>query len=436
MTYLFYVIIGAIIAMIIGVPVGFAFALAGFLLCKIYGIGIIGAISSSFDRLNMYALMALPLFILLGSLMDQGGQARRLINFVNSFLGRTKGGLGVVLIVTNTVFGAICGVATSALAALGGMLIPEMEKKGYPKGYSTGMAVSASVLSLLIPPSTSMILFGIVARVSIPLLFASTIIPGLILTLLLCLINNKMIKKIPTIQISPKVSCYERRREKIYFLKEAKFVLFMPIMILVGIYGGIFTPTEAASIAVVYVCIIGFFIYKELSFKIMWNCLIKAGSTTGSIVVVFFFFFIMSRVLILKNVPNLLLDFLMSISHNRYILLLLLNIILLFTGMLMEDTSALILAGIIYLPAATQLGIDPIQFGAICGVNLGLGLITPPVAPLLYLGGVVGGGLELKEYFRPVMYSILFAYLPVIILTTYIPEVSLTLPKLIMQLYR
>src|SRR5665648_149548 len=225
MSNLILVLIGAIGVMIMGVPVAFAFAIAGFILCEIYGIGITGA---------------------------------------------------------------ICGVATSALAAIGGMLIPAMEKKGYPRGYSTGLAVSSSVLSLLIPPSTSMIIFGVAGRVSIPLLFVATIIPGLILTVLLCIINNIMVKQIPTIQVPPKVSHSEKRREILQTGKESIFILLMPILILVGIYGGIFTPTEAASIAVVYVCIIGFFVYKDLTFKIFWNSITKAGILTGSIVIVFF----------------------------------------------------------------------------------------------------------------------------------------------------
>jgi len=436
MITLVLVIIGAVAAMFIGVPVAFAFALAGFLLCMIYDIGITGAISASFNRLNMYSLMALPLFILLGSLMNRGGLARRLIDFVNALLGRTKGGLGIVLIVSNTVFGAICGVASSALAAIGGMLIPEMEKKGYPRGYSTGVAISSSVLSLLIPPSTSMIIFGIAGRISIPLLFMATIIPGLILTALLCIMNNMMTKKIPTIQNLDKVSPLERRREISQTGKSAMFVLFLPFLILVGIYGGIFTPTEAAAVAVVYSIIIGFFVYKDLNSKILWNSLTEAGKLTGSIVIVFFFFFVLSRILVLEHVPDLLVNLLLSISSNRYVLLFMLNIILLITGMIMDDCSALVLAAIIYLPAAQAIGIHPLHFGAICGVNLGMGLITPPVAPLLYMGGVVGGKLELKEYVRPAIYSILFAYLPVIILTTYIPELSMALPRLIMNILK
>lgn len=428
------VILGAIVAMFMGVPVAYSFALAGFLLCGIYDIGITGAISASFSRLSAFAFMALPLFIILGSLMNQGGLARRLIDFVAALVGRKKGGLGIILILTNTIFGAICGVASSALAAIGGMMIPEMEKKGYPRGYSTGMAISSSVLSLLIPPSTSMIIFGIAAKLPIPLLFMATIIPGLILTILLCIMNNVMVRKIPTIQDLPEISRLERKREISKTGKRAVFVLFLPILIFIGIYGGMFTPTEAAAVAVIYALIIGIFVYRELNLNILWNSLVDAGKMTGSVFLVFFFFLLLSRILVLNNIPNLLVNFLFSISTNRNILLLMLNIILLLTGMFMDDASGLVLAAIIYLPAAQAIGVHPIHFGAICGVNLGMGLITPPVAPLLYLGGSVGGNLELKDYYKVPIYSLLFAYLPVVLLTTYIPALSMTLPNFFMKI--
>jgi len=434
MTILVLVILGTIVAMFIGVPVAFAFALAGLILCGIYDIGITGAISASFNRLNSYAFLALPLFILLGSLMNRGGLARRLIDFINTLLGRTKGGLGTVLIITNLVFGAMCGVATSALAAIGGMMIPEMEKKGYPRGYSTGVAISSSVLSLLIPPSSSMIIFGIAAKISIPLLFVATLIPGLILTALLCIMNNIMVRKIPTIKTLVNISPLDRKREKLRTGKKAILILFLPIFLLLGIYGGIFTPTEAASMSVIYSMIIGFFIYKDLNFKIVWESITEAGKMTGSILILFFFFFVFSRILILERVPDLITNLLLSISQNHYVILFIMNIILLLTGMLMDDCSGLVLAAIIYLPIMQAIGIHPIHFGAICGVNLGMGLITPPVAPLLYMGGTVGGNLKLKEYYRIPIYSILFAYLPVIILTTYVPALSMTLPNLIMNM--
>lgn len=436
MTSLFLVLIGVVLIMFIGVPVGFAFGLGGFILCRIYGIPITGAISASFSRLNMYSLMALPLFILLGSLMNRGELAKLLIDFVNSIVGRKKGGLGTVLILTNTIFGAMCGVASSALAAIGGILIPEMEKKGYPRGHSTGIAIASSVLSLLIPPSTSMIVFGIAGRLSIPLLFAATLIPGLILTVLLIILNNVMVKNIPSIKPLPELTRVEKRREIIKTGKQSLYILLMPIIILVGIYTGVFTPTEAAAVAVIYSFIIGLLIYKSINMNILWTSICEAGKLTGSIIIVFFFFFIVSRILVLEHVPDALMRFLTSFSENKIVLLMIFNVILLITGMIMDDASALILAAIVYMPAATSVGIHPIHFGAICGVNLGMGLITPPVAPLLYMGGMVGGNLELKEYYKPTLYAIIFGYIPVILLTTYVPFIALALPNLFMSAIR
>lgn len=422
--------------MLAGVPVAFTFALAAFLLCGVYGIDLSGAVHCAFQRLNMFALLALPLFILLGALMSHGGLARRLIDFVNALVGRMKGGLGIVLIVSNTLFGAISGVATSALATIGSIMIPEMERHGYPRGYSTGFAISSSVLSLLIPPSTSMIIFGIAGRVSIPLLFAATVIPGLILTAILCTINVIMCRNISTIQVPPKVSFAERGKGIVRAGKGAFFILLLPLVVLGGIYGGMFTPTEAAAVSTVYALLLGFFVYRTLNLKGTFQALMGAGSLTGCIVIVFFFFFILSRVLIIEEMPSLMINFLFKISQNRLVLLLIMNIVLLITGMLMDDCSGLILAAIIYLPVAKALGLDPLHFGAIVGVNLGMGLITPPVAPLLYMGGIVGGNLPLREYFRPAMYSMIFGFVPVILLTTYIPRLSLALPHLIMAIRR
>jgi C4-dicarboxylate transporter DctM subunit len=436
MNLLILVTIGVMLLMLAEVPVAFAFCLGSFLLAIIYGLDLPGLVMGAIRLLNAYIFLTLPLFILLGTLMNSSGLATRLIAFVNSIVGRMKGGLGIVLIVTNTIFGAMCGIATSALATLGTIMIPEMEKAGYPKGHSTGFAVNSCVLSLLIPPSGSMILFGFVARVSIPLLFAATLIPGLILAVLLSIVNVIMCRNMTTIKLLPKASFLEKSKEVVRTGKKGFFVILMPVVILGGLYSGVFTPTEAASIAVVYALIIGLVVYRTLKFRQLWEAVADAGRIAGTMIIVFFFFFIMSRVLISEQVPSLILDFMLSISDSQVILLLLLNVVLFITGMFMEDTSGLLLAAIFYLPVAKAIGVDPIHFGAIVGVNLGLGLITPPVAPILYFGGVVAGGLPLREYVKPVIYGILFGYIPVLAIVTYVPAVSLTLPNLIMALSR
>jgi len=430
------VIIGAIVTMLGGLPVAFAFLLGSIVLCIIYGLEMAGTVNAAYHIMNQWALLALPLFILLGTMMGRGGLAAKLVDFVNALVGRVRGGLGVVLVVTNTFFGAISGSAASALATIGTIMIPEMERLGYPKGYSTGLAISSSVLSLLIPPSVSMIIFGITGGISIPLLFAATLIPGLILTILLSIINIIMTRRMPTIQVAPKIGFAEQGKNIVRAGKKAFFVLLLPLIILGGIYSGMFTPTEAAAVAGVYAIVVGWFIYRILNLRTIGQTIIEAGGLTGCMIIVLFAFLMLSRILIVKEVPSQLLALVLSLSTNKYVILLLLNVVLMIMGMFMTDVPALILAAIVLLPVTNALGINPLHFGAICGVNLGMGLITPPVAPLLYLGGVVGGNLPLKEYIKPALYGIIFAFLPVILITTYVPAVSLTLPRLVIAIQR
>jgi C4-dicarboxylate transporter DctM subunit len=435
MTALALVVAGIVVLILWGLPVGFAFALGCFALGAIYNIDLAAGANVALSQLNSFAMLALPLYIFLGTLMSHTGLATRLIDFVDSIVGRVRGGLGLVLIISNAIFGAISGVAASALATMGTIMIPEMERFGYPRSYSICLAVCASVLSLLIPPSITMIIFGLASRQSIPLLFAATFIPGLILTTLLCLVHLVLSRSIPTIAVPPKISFTEQGKNVARLGKKAFFTLMLPVVILGGLYSGIFTPTEAAIVAIVYALIIGFFVYRILTPKTMWKAAVDAGRLTGTVVIILFFFLILSHILILNEVPQLLGTTLMGLSSNKIVFLIFLNIVLLILGMFMDDISSLLLAAIIFLPVARLFDVHPLHFGAICCINLGMGLITPPVAPLLYLGAVVAD-VPVKEFVKPVFYMLIFAYLPAIIITTYIPEISLTLPRLIMEIWR
>ncbi len=429
------VVVGIVVLILWGMPVGFVFALGCFVLGIIYGIDLTSALYVALSRLNSFAMLALPLFIFLGTLMRHAGLARRLIDFVDSIAGRMRGGLGVVLIISNAIFGAMCGVAASALATMGTVMIPEMERFGYPRGYSICLAICASVLSLMIPPSITMIIFGLASKQSIPLLFAATFVPGLILTTILCLVHLVLCRSIPTIAVPPKISFAEQSKRVVRLGRKAFFALMLPVVILGGLYSGIFTPTESAAVAIIYALIIGFFVYRILTPKIMWNASIDAGRLTGTVVIILFFFLTLSHILILYEVPQILASSLMALSANKIVFLMILNVVLLILGMFMDDISSLLLAAIIFLPVAQAFGVHPLHFGAICCINLGMGLITPPVAPLLYLGATVAN-VPVKDFVKPVFYMLIFAYLPAIILTTYIPALSLTLPNIIISLWR
>ncbi len=429
------VVAGIVVLILWGLPVGFAFALGCFALGAVYGIDLAAGANVALSQLNSFAMLALPLYIFLGTLMRHAGLARRLIDFVDSIVGRVRGGLGLVLIISNAIFGAISGVAASALATMGTIMIPEMERFGYPRRYSICLAVCASVLSLLIPPSITMIIFGLASKQSIPLLFAATFVPGLILTTLLCLVHLVLSRSITTIAVPPKISFAAQSKNVLRLGRKAFFTLMLPVVVLGGLYSGIFTPTESAAVAIIYALIIGFFVYRILTPKTMWNAAIDAGRLTGTVVIILFFFLILSHILILYEVPQLLGTTLMGLSSNKIVFLIFLNVVLVILGMFMDDISSLLLAAIIFLPVAKIFGIHPLHFGAICCINLGMGLITPPVAPLLYLGAVVAD-VPVKEFVKPVLYMLIFAYLPAIIITTYIPEISLTLPRLIMAIWR
>ena len=429
-------VVAAIIVLVLwGLPVGFAFALGCFALGTVYNIDLAAGAHVALAKLNSFAMLALPLYIFLGSLMRHAGLARRLIDFVDAMVGRVKGGLGHVLIISNGIFGAISGVAASALATMGTIMIPEMERFGYPRKYSISLAVCASVLSLMIPPSITMIIFGLASRQSIPLLFAATFVPGLILMTMLCIVNLVLSRSIPTIVVPPKISFAEQSKNVVRLGRKAFFTLMLPVVVLGGLYSGIFTPTESAAVAIIYALIIGFFIYRILTPKTMWNATIDAGRLTGTVVIILFFFLILSGILILQEVPQILASSLMGLSSNKIIFLLILNVVLIILGMFMDDISSLLLAAIIFLPVAKIFGVHPLHFGAICCINLGMGLITPPVAPLLYLGAVVAG-VPVKDFVKPVFYCLIFAFLPALLLTTYIPELSLTLPRLLMAAWR
>ena len=429
---LFLLLAATMVLLLLRLPVAFAFAVGGITLCFVYGVSITGAITNAFSILTNFAILALPLFILLGTIINRSGLARQLIDFVNAIVGRIRGGLGVALVFTNTIFGAISGSAAAALGSLGPIFIPELEKKGYPKGHGTAFALSAAVLSLLIPPSGNSIFFGVLSQVSVVLLFAATLVPGLILTVLLSILQLILVRRIPTIQPALKISYVKQTKNIVWAGKRSFFILLMPVIILGGIYSGMFTPTEAAGVSVVYGIFISWVIYRALNHRTLWQAVLEAGRLVGCMIVIFFFIFMFVRVLILEEVPTYLIHLLLSISSNTVVILLMFNIILFVTGMFVDDVAGLMLSAFIYMPAAKMAGIDPLHFGSLVIINLGMGLITPPVAPLLYLGGIIAG-IPLREYLKPTIYCLVFGFLPTILLVTYVPEVSLAFPHFLMR---
>jgi C4-dicarboxylate transporter, DctM subunit len=433
MTIVFGMLLIVILMMLSGVPVGFAFGLGGFAILLLTGIDPRFAMPAAFRAIESYTLMALPLFILAGGLISESGISRRLLNFTMSIVGRTKGGLGVVCVVTCTIFGAISGSASGAIAAIGSIMIPEMTKQGYPRGYATGLVATSSMLALLIPPSIPMIAFAMTAQISILSAFLSTLIPGLLMMISYSLINIFLSRRMENLTVAPKQTSREKIREIGRTTKQATFALLMPVLILGGIYGGIFTPTEAAAISAIYAVLVGLILYRAMTFKKMFSTIKQAMITSGAIMILLFFILMVSRIMVTQQVPQLLTEAMFSITTNKWGVLLMLNIILLAMGMLVDDVSGNILSAAILLPVAQSVGIDPVHFAAISVTNLSLGNVTPPCAPMLYLAGMIGGNLPLNEYIKPAGCFMIFGALPVILMVTYVPEFALVLVNLFLR---
>jgi len=288
------------------------------------------------------------------------------------------------------------------------------------------LIANAAPLGLLIPPSAIQIIYAWVTRQSVLECFLATIVPGLILVAFLILVNFILLRKYKTIETLPPSDNLPKDVAKATW--SAFPALLMPVIILGGIYGGIMTPTEAAGIAVVYAIPVGFFIYRGLNKDNFIPAIVDTATTTGVVMVMFFMVMIVSRLLVFEDIPGIAQDLVFAVSENPIVILIMVNMVMVIIGMLMDDVSGVLLSAPLLFPIVTELGVDPIQFAAIVGVNLGMGNITPPTAPLLYLGARVGK-TPINEMMGPTIIMILFAWIPTLIITTYIPEVSLWLPN-------
>ncbi len=430
MTTIAIVLAFSVALILAGMPVAFAFGMAAFASLFFLDLPLSFVVPGALKLLEGFTILAVPLFILGGLLMKESLIAEKILNFADSIFGWVKGSTGAVTTVTCAVFGAISGVSAPAIAAIGSIMIPRMDGEGYDRGYATGLVACSSLLCLLIPPNVDMILFAMMSKQSVPICWLATIMPGLMIMSAYIVINFVLCRNNPKIKVRPRIGMKPMASQAGHSFASAIPAFLVPVVILGGIYGGIFTPTEAASVGVVVALVIGFLVYRSLTWKKVGNSLVEAATTTGSIMLVFFFIFMLSRVLIWERFTEGLASLILNVSPNKYVILLLLNFIMLVMGMLMDDTSGTILSAVILLPIAQSVGVSPVHFAAIMAVNLGMGNITPPTAPLLYMAGRVAGNIPLSSYIKPALIFLVFGSLPVLIITTFVPEVPLLLPHL------
>jgi tripartite ATP-independent transporter DctM subunit len=415
--------------MVGGVPIAFAFSMLTFALAAMYGIDLSSVLTTGFWSINSIILLALPLFIMAGYVMERGGIAGTLVDFVNAYVGRIRGGLGATMVVTAAIFGSISGSSSGAIASIGTTMIGPMEQRGYPRPYSSSLCSASSVLGLLIPPSLTMILYAVVTRQSVAACFLSTLVPGLLLAACYIAINMVMARKMD-LKIEPPMDWGPRVRHQAKATFKALPALALPLLILGGIYGGYFTPTEAAAVSFVYAVPVGLFIYKGLGMRTYFKAMVEAAATTGSVVIILIFSFAISRVMTLEAIPQSLAAFLLKTFHSKAVILLVVNLLLIFLGMLIDDMSVTAIMSPMLLPAMVELGVHPIHFAAIVGTNTIIGFNSPPVAFGLYMACRVGK-VKMHELIRPIMVFLIFACVPVMLITTFFEPLSMSLPRLL-----
>lgn len=408
----------------INIPIAVSIALASMTAIAVQGgIPFVIVVQKMFTALDSFPFMAVPFFILAGLLMEHGGISRRLVDFAASIAGRTYGGLAMVAVVASMFFGAVSGSAAATAAAIGSILIPSMVERGYDKGYATAVQAASGTLGVMIPPSIPLIVYGVLTGESVGALFMGGVLPGIMVGASLMLVAWYQAKK-------KGYGGAEGGGLKRVFTSfwDAFFALLMPVIILGGIYGGYFTPTEAAVIAVVYAFFVGALVYRELKMKNLGGILVNAVVSTAVIMFIIATASVFGWVLASEQVPQMVASAILSVTQNTVVILMLINLLLLVLGTFLETTAAIIITAPVFLPVITQIGIDPIHFGIIMVVNLAVGMVTPPLGVCLFVGCGIAG-ISLEDITRAVLPFLVMMIIDIAIIT-YIPAVSTFLPRL------
>ncbi len=411
-----------VVGIFLGIPIALALGISSMLAINFLGdLPLMISGQMLYAAGDSFSLMAIPFFMLAGSLMGHGGLSRRLIDFADMFVGGLNGGLGTIAIVTSMFFAAISGSGPATVAALGAIIIPGMIKAGYESGYSSSLMATAGAIGIIIPPSIPMILYGVQAEVSIAKIFMAGMGPGFLIGGVLLILNYFTSRK----------NGYKRPADE----AAAKcgwdviFSLAMPFIILGGIYGGVFTPTEASGVAVLYGFIVGAFIYRELNFKNIPIILVESAIGSAVVMLIVMCASLFSFVLVSQGAPQQLIAFITELTTNKILILLMINAFLLLAGCFLDASSAIIVLTPILLPLAVSIGVDPTHFGVIMVVNLAIGLITPPVGLDLYVACGISK-ISLEKISRSIL-PFLGVSILALLLITYIPSIAMFLPKLL-----
>ena len=422
-----YLILTFAVTAIMGFPVWAVLAASSFMALEMASTTpLIVVVQRMFTASDSFPLLAIPLFMVAGNLMETGGISRRLIDFCDALIGNVTGSLSMVGVLACMFFGAISGSGPATVAAIGGIMIPSMVSAGYDKAYAAALMSAAGALGVIIPPSIAMVNFGIVGNVSIAAMFASGFVPGILFALTMMIVCYFMAKKYGY-GVSGKKETSLRKVWQSF--RSAIFSLLMPIVVLGGIYGGIFTPTEAAGVAVFMSFITGMFIYKELSFKQIPELLMKAGRSTAVIMMIIVAASGFGWIMTSERIPDVVAASITSISSSKIVIMLIINIFLLIIGTFMETTALIYILTPILLPAAIHIGINPVHFGIIMITNLAIGMSTPPVGVNLFVACGISK-LSVEAIFKKIGW-VLAANIAALLIITYVEPIALIVPKLL-----
>ncbi len=424
-----FVLLGSFfVLMALGVPVAYSLGAAAVIGAWWIDIPIAAIMIQIAAGVNKFSLLAIPFFVLAGAIMAEGGMSRRLVNFAGVLVGFIRGGLSLVNILASTFFGAISGSSVADTASIGSVLIPEMEKKGYPRDFSTAVTVSGSVQAILIPPSHNAVLYSLAAggSISISALFIAGVMPGLLLgasLVVLCLYIAKK-RDFPKGRVIP-------FREAIKICVDALWGMMTMVIILGGILSGIFTATESAAIAVLWAFFVTMFIYRDYKWSDLPKLVHRTVKTVTIVMILIGFAAAFGYMLTLMQIPLKITEMFSSLSDNKYVILMCINVMLLILGTMMDMAPLILILTPILMPVVKSIGVDPVHFGMIMMVNLSIGLLTPPVGALLFVGSAVGKVTieNLVKALMPFFGVLLF----VLMVVTYVPAVSLWLPNLVLS---
>ncbi|WP_425403869.1 TRAP transporter large permease [Hwanghaeella sp.] len=412
------------LGVVIGLPVAFCLGVAAVVTIAFEGLPLVIAVQRLVSGISMFSLLAIPFFIFAGELMFHGGIAGHLVRFASSLVGRVRGGLGVVNVFSSMLFGGISGSAVADVSALGSILIPVMKEKGYSDDYAVNVTVTSSIAGIMIPPSHNMILFAVAAGggISISKLFLAGVVPGVLMCVCLALAAY-----VVAVRRGYRSEPFPGMRNLFIHAVVALPGLFTAVIIVGGVLSGIFTVTESGAFGALYAAIVTLIGYRTLTYEKFKTAVIRSVRTTSMVMILVACASVYAYMLTYYQVPSKMIGFMTGISENPIVILLMINLMLILLGMIMDMAALILICTPIFLPVVASIGMDPLQFGMLLMMNLGLGLCTPPVGACLFVGCAIGK-VRMEKTVKTI-WPFYGAILVALMLTTFVPEVSLTLPN-------